>query len=61
MNLLLKRKIYLQIAKKKIIVKCDYCGKEYITTFAPYYKGKEICDKDCCSNKECTTKNHKNP
>lgn len=41
-------------SKISINVKCDYCGKEYSTLFASYYKGRQRYPKDCCSH--CTGK-----
>lgn len=42
----------------KVLVSCDYCGKEYQISWDSYQrlKSKEIIHKDCCGDAECTTK-----
>ena len=42
----------------KVLVKCDYCGKEYEISWDSYQrlKKKEVIHKDCCEDPECTTK-----
>ena len=41
-------------SNKKIIVTCDYCGKEYITQYNLILNGRDVIQKDCCPN--CTGK-----
>ena len=41
-------------SNKKIIVTCDYCGKEYIMQYNLILNGRNAIQKDCCPN--CTGK-----
>lgn len=46
-------------SQARIKVVCDYCGKQYETSWRSYRKGKNNCKKDCCSDANCTTKKAK--
>lgn len=40
----------------KIKFICDYCGKEYETFYANYYRGMKTIAKCCCGDPECRSK-----
>lgn len=46
-------------SQARIKVVCDYCGKQYETSWRSYKKGKRNCKKDCCSDANCTTRKAK--
>lgn len=37
----------------KVIVQCDYCGKEFEKEYRQYYKEREIVNKTCCGDRKC--------
>ena len=41
-------------SQAKIKLGCDYCGREYETTWSIYYHTKDNVKKDCCSDPKCT-------
>lgn len=41
-------------SKQRIVAVCDYCNKEYETSFAVLMDGRKVIQKDCCPN--CTGK-----
>lgn len=43
-------------SRSKVLVKCDYCGKEYTTLLSTVINGRKDVDVDCCSETECVNK-----
>lgn len=43
-----KAKDLSHTSKKRVIATCDYCGKEYETSFAVLINGRNVIKKDCC-------------
>lgn len=41
-------------SKQRVIAICDYCGREYETSYATLVGGRKTIQKDCCPN--CTGK-----
>lgn len=37
----------------KILIKCDYCGEEFMKSYRKYIKGRKTIKKDCCGNHRC--------
>ena len=37
----------------KVLVKCDYCGQEFLKPYRDLFKQRELVEKDCCSNRKC--------
>lgn len=37
----------------KVLVKCDYCGNEFLKPYRDLFRQREIVNKDCCSNRKC--------
>ena len=37
----------------KVLVKCDYCGREFEKQYRYYFTERELVDKNCCSNRKC--------
>ena len=43
-------------SREKVLVKCDYCGREFYVAWDRRRQSAKNVDKDCCSSKECTGK-----
>ena len=43
-------------SREKVLVKCDYCGREFYVAWDKRQQSAKNVDKDCCSSKECTGK-----
>lgn len=42
-------------SRVRVVVKCDYCGREFTKSYDWYNKARSVVQKDCCNNPECTT------
>lgn len=43
----------METSPVKILVKCDYCGKEFEKPYRDLLNQRKLVNKDCCSNREC--------
>lgn len=46
-------------SREKVKLKCDYCGKEFETTWSIYKRTHVNTNKDCCNNPYCGTEKYK--